>query len=211
MAGSSVQTVFSRLGVPVTGAEAFLGVSFLIVAILVSFMAAGQIVAARAEEAQGRLDHLLVRPVPRLAWLGGRVATAVVVVAAAGVVAGLTTWLGTASQGTHVGAGTLVVAGVNVVSPALCLLGIGVLVAGIWPRATSYVVYAVLAWSLLVEIVGGVGAVSHWVLDTSIFHQMAAAPAVPANWTAGGWMIAAGGACALIGAAAFRYRDLQGE
>jgi ABC-2 type transport system permease protein len=143
-----VQTVFSRLGVPVTGAEAFLGVSFLIVAVLVAFMAAGQITAARAEEAQGRLDHLLVRPVSRLAWLAGRVAGAVALVVTAAVVAGLTTWLGTATQGTHVSVGTLIAAGVNVVSPALCLLGIGVLVAGIWPRATSSAVYAVLAWSL---------------------------------------------------------------
>ena len=211
ISGSSVQTVFSRLGVPVTGAQAFLGVSFLIVAILVAFMAAGQVVAARAEEAQGRLDHLLVRPVSRLAWLTGRVVVAVTVVVAAAVVAGLTTWLGTATQAAHVSAGTLVAAGVNVISPALCLLGIGVLAAGTWPRATSYVVYAVLAWSLLVEIVGGIGAVSHWVLDTSIFHQMAAAPAVPANWTTGRWMIAVGAVCALIGGAAFRRRDLQGE
>jgi Pirin C-terminal cupin domain len=141
----------------------------------------------------------------------GRRPRAVALVVTAAVVAGLTTWLGTATQGTHVSVGTLIAAGVNVVSPALCLLGIGVLVAGIWPRATSSAVYAVLAWSLLVEVVGGIGAVSHWVLDASIFHQMAAAPAVPANWTTGGWMIAVGRTCALIGAAAFRRRDLQEE
>ncbi len=211
IAGSSVQTVFSRLGVPVTGAQAFLGVSFLIVAILVAFMATGQITAARAEEAQGRLDHLLVGPVSRLAWLAGRVAVAVALVVMAAIVAGLTTWLGTATQGAQVSVATLLAAGLNVIPPALCLLGIGVLAAGIRPRATSYVVYAVLAWSLLVEIVGGIGAVSHWVLDTSIFHQMAAAPAVSANWTTGGWMIAVGGACAVAGATVFRRRDLQGE
>jgi ABC-2 type transport system permease protein len=211
ISGSSVETVFSRLGVPVTGAQAFLGVSFLIVAILVSFLAAGQVTAARAEEAEGRLDQLLVRPVSRLAWLVGRTAVAVAVVVIAAVVAGLTTWLGAATQDAHVSVATLLEAGLNVIPPALCLLGIGVLAAGVWPRATSYVVYAVLAWSLLVEIVGGIGAVGHWVLDTSIFHQMAAAPAVPVNWTTGGWMIAVGGGCAAAGAIVFRRRDLQGE
>ena len=106
---------------------------------------------------------------------------------------------------------TLMAAGLNVIPPALCLLGIGVLFHGVWPRATSYAVYAVLTWSLLVEIVGGIGATSHWVLDTSIFHQMAAAPAVAADWATGGWMIAVGAACAVVGALAFRRRDLLGE
>jgi ABC-2 type transport system permease protein len=105
----------------------------------------------------------------------------------------------------------LLAAGLNVIPPALCLLGIGVLAVGVWPRASSYVVYAVLTWSLLVEIIGGIGAISHWVLDTSIFHHMAAAPAVAADWGTGGWMITIGAACAVIGAAAFRLRDLQGE
>ena len=41
---------------------------------------------------------------------------------------------------------------------------------------TSIVVYALLGWSLLVVIVGGIGAISHWVLDTSVFHQMAVGP-----------------------------------
>jgi ABC-2 type transport system permease protein len=209
--GSSVQTVFSRLGVPVTGTQAFLGVSFLIVAVLVAFAAAGQVSAARSEEARGRLDHLLVRPVSRLAWLAGRVAIAVALVVTVAVVAGLATWIGTATQGADVGVSSLLAAGLNVVPPALCLLGIGVLAFGVRPRATSSVVYAVLAWSLLVEIIGGVGAVSHWVLDTSLFHQMTAAPAVSANWTTGGWMIAIGIACALAGATAFTRRDLQGE
>jgi len=61
-------------------------------------------------------------------------------------------------------------------------LKVGALAFGVWPRATSLVVYAVLGWSLLVEVVGGVGALNHWVLDSSVFHQMATAPAVSPNW-----------------------------
>ncbi len=211
MAGSSVQTVFSRLGVPATGSKAFLGVIFLIVAVLVAFLAAGQVTAARAEEAQGRLDHLLVRPVARLSWLAGRIGVGAAAVVIGALVVGLATWVGASTQGDGVSLSTLLAAGLNVIPPALCLLGTGVLAVGVWPRATSYAVYAILTWSLLVEIVGGIGAVSHWVLDTSIFHHMAAAPAVAVDWAAGGWMIAVGAACAVIGALAFRRRDLQGE
>ena len=49
-----------------------------------------------------------------------------------------------------------------------------------------------LGWSLLIVIVGGIGAVSHWVLDTSVFHQMASAPAVSPHWEANGVMVAIG-------------------
>jgi len=211
ISGSSVQTVFSRLGASGTGAEVYLGVTFLIQAVLVAFVAAGQASAVRGEERDGHLDNLLVRPVSRPSWFGGRLGAAVVVLLAGGVIAGVMTWIGTLTQDAGVGLGTLVGAGVNVVPPSICILGIGALAFGVWPRATSLVVYAVLGWSLLVEVVGGVVASSHWLVDTSLFHQMAAAPAVAPNWTTGGAMVGIGAVSAVVGALAFRRRDIVGE
>jgi ABC-2 type transport system permease protein len=208
---SSVQTVFARLGASGTGAEAFLGVSFLILAVLAGFLAAGQVIAARGEEGEDRLDHLLVRPVSRVSWLAGRTIVAVLALVVGGLVAGVMTWFGTLSQNTGVGLATLVSAGINVLPPAVCLLGIGVLVFGVRPRRTSHAVYGVLGWSLLIEIVGGVGTASRWLLDTSLFHQMAAAPAVDPNWTANSIMIVIGAAGAVLGGLAFQRRDIQGR
>jgi ABC-2 type transport system permease protein len=210
ISGSSVQQVFAKLGAPGQGAEAVLGACFLILAILVAFAAAGQLTAARSEESEGRLDHLLARPVSRTSWFAGRLGVAVVAIVAGGLAAGVFAWLGAASQHTGVSLATLLAAGVNLAPPALVILGLGALTFGVWPRATSIVVYAVLGWSLLVVIVGGIGAVSHWVLDTSVFHQMASAPAVPPRWEANGIMTAIGVASALLGCVAFRRRDLQG-
>jgi ABC-2 type transport system permease protein len=211
ISGSSVQQVFSKLGAAGTGADAVLGVCFLVLAVLVALVAAGQLTAARSEESSGRLDHFLVRPVSRSSWLGRRVLVAVAVLIVAGVGAGAFAWLGAASQ--HAGAHftTLLGAGLNLVPPAITILGIGVLTFGVRPRATTIVVYALLGWSLLVVIVGGIGAANHWVLDTSVFHQMASAPAVPPHWEANGVMTAIGAASALLGGFAFRRRDLQGE
>ena len=98
----------------------------------------------------------------------------------------------------------------NLVPPAIIVLGLGILAFGVRPRITSGVVYGYLAWSLLVVIVGGIGAVNHWVLDTSVFHQMAAAPAVPPRWEANGIMTGVGAAAAFLGGLRFRRRDLQG-
>ena len=128
-----------------------------------------------------------------------------------GAGAGVFAWLGAASQHAGVSFTSLLEAGVNLVPPAVAILGIGVLAFGIRPRMVSLVVYALLGWSLLIVIVGGIGALGHWVLDTSVFHQMASSPAVSPHWEANGVMTAIGCAGALIGGAAFRCRDLQGE
>ena len=211
ISGSSVEQVFSRLGAPGTGTATYLGVSSLIVAVLIAFVAGGQVTAARAEEATGRLDHLLVRPVSRERWFAGRCLVAASGLVACGVLSGVSTWLGAASEHAGLGVGTMLGAGLNAVAPALCLLGIGLFTMGVWPRATSVSTYGVLGWSLLIEIVGGVGALNHWVLDTSLFHQMSAAPAVPPNWATGGIMLLIGLGCMAAGAMAFKRRDLTGE
>ena len=206
----SVKGVLSKLGSTGTGADAVLGACFLIEAILIGFIAAGQVTAARTEESEGMLDHFVVRPVSRSGWLGGRLIVALVVLVPSGVAAGVFGWLGAATEHTGLSFTSLLGAGINLVPPAIVILGIGVLTFGLRPRATSIVTYAVLGWSLLIVIVGGFGTVSHWVLDTSVFHHMASAPGMPANWTANGIMTAVGVTAALVGVLAFKRRDLQG-
>ena len=207
----SVEEVFSKLGASGTGADAVLGVCFLIEAILIAFVAAGQVTTARSEESGGMLEHFLTRPVSRQSWLGGRLLVALLVLVVSGVVAGVFAWLGAATQHTGLRLTTLLDAGVNLVPPAIVVLGLGVLAFGVRPRATSIVVYGVLGWSLLVVIVGGIGAINHWVLDTSVFHHMASAPAVRPNWEANALMTIIGVSAALLGGFAFSRRDLQGE
>ena len=130
---------------------------------------------------------------------------------ASGLVAGLLAWLGAASHNAGVGLRSLLQAGINVVPPAIALLGFGVLTLGVWPRATTAVAYGLLAWSLLVEVAGGIVSSSHWLLDTSVFHHMAAAPAVNPNWTSAAVLAAIGLLAAVLGEVAFRRRDLAGE
>lgn len=202
---------FARMGFKGSGAEQYLGITFLIVALLIGLIAAGQLSSARSEEADGRLDHLLVRPLSRSRWLAGRLAVGFGCVLGAGVIAGVASWLGAASQNSGVGLPTLLDAGLNVVPPAVFLLGIGVLTLGVRPRAVSSVTYGLLAWSFMVEIIGGLVNAPHWVLDTSLFHQMAAAPAISPNWTSGGVLILLGFVAAGAGGIAFKHRDLVGQ
>lgn len=202
---------FAKMGFRGSGAEQYLAITFLIVALLIGLVAAGQLSAARDEEAEGRIDHLLVRPVSRYTWLCGRLAVATGCLVLAGLIAGVVCWIGAASQHSGVGLPTLLAAGLNVVPPAVFILGVGALTFGGWPRAVSIVTYGLLAWSFLVELIGGIAGASHWILDTSLFHQMSAAPAAAPNWTSGAILVLIGVACGGLGAVAFRRRDLVGE
>jgi polyether ionophore transport system permease protein len=208
--GSSLQEVFDRLGAVGGGLGAYLGVTFLITGALVAYATVGLLGAARGEEADGRLDHLLVGPVSRTRWLGGRLLLAGAFALLCGVADGLCVWVGAAAEHAGIAPSSLVAAGINASVPAWFIMGIGVLVLGLWPRGAVPVAYAVLSWSLLVDLVGGIGATNRWVLDTTVFHHISSAPAVPVDWAAAGALTGLGVMAAGIGMAAFARRDLQG-
>lgn len=209
--GSSVKQIFSRLGSPGTGADAFLGIAFLIMAIVVGFEAAAEVNAARSEEAEGRLDHLLADAVSRSKWFSGRLIVGVAALIITGITAGVFSWIGAASEHSGVSFTTALDAGLNIVPASVFVLGIGALTVGLSPRRTTAVVYVVLGWSVLIEFVGGFFVQNHWVLDTSLFHQMASAPAVSPHWWTDAVLVVLGMLAMVVGDRALRLRDLQGE
>jgi ABC-2 type transport system permease protein len=207
---AALERALARLGGHRSGAATYLGFAFVIVAALVAFAAAGQLAAARDEEASGRLDHLLVRPVARWRWLAGRLGAAVVLVAAASVAAGLAAWAGAATQHSGVSLASLVGAGLNVTAPAVFVIGVGAFVFGAWPRATAAVGYAVVVWSLLIEFVASVAQGNQWLLDTSLFFHVRPAPAADPDWAASAALVVLALVASLAGGAAFARRDLVG-
>lgn len=201
--------VLQKLG-GASGGAAYLGIAFLIITLVVALAAAGQVGATRDEEAEGYLDHLLARPVARLPWLAGRFAVSVAVLIGAGLAAGLFTWIGAAAIGAGLGFATLLAAGVNVIPVGVFVLGVGTLVHGLAPRFAVTVAYAVVAWSFLVEIIGASLGASRWLLDSSVLHHIARAPAAAVRWDSAAILVAIGIAAAVVGAAAFARRDLAG-
>jgi ABC-2 type transport system permease protein len=205
-----LEEAIRRLGGTSSGAASYLGFVFLVAAALVAIAVAGQIAAARNEEAAGHLDNLLVRPVARWRWLGVRLAVALALVVVASVLAGAAAWVGAASQHADVSLGQLVGAGLNVVPPALFVLGIGGLAFGLWPRGAIGVVYGLVVWSFLVEALSAAVNSNHWFRDTSPMLHIAPVPAADPNWAAAGWLVGLGAVAALLGMAAFARRDVVG-
>jgi len=207
---AAIQKAISRLGGHGGGAAAYLGFAFVIAAALVAFAAAGQVAAVRSEEAEGRVDHLLVRAVSRRRWLIGRVALGAALVVGCSTVAGVAAFAGAASQHDALGFGRLLQAGLNIAPPALLVLGVGVFAFGWWPRAAAGLTYAVVAWSLLVELVGSVLGHNRLLLDSSVFFHVAPAPAADPNWVSAGWLVLLGVVAVAVGVVGFERRDLAG-
>jgi len=205
----TLERVMGRLGATHGGAATYLGYIFVTASALIGVAVAGQVNGLRTEEAEGRLDNLVVGPVDRRRWLAVRLAVAAGLAAGGGVLTGVAAWAGAATQHAAIGFGDLVEAGVNVVPPALFVLGAGALVFGLRPRAAAAVTYGIVVWSFLVEILAAVAHAGQWLRDTSPFLHIAPAPAAPPDWTAAAWLVGLGLLAAAAGLAAFNRRDIQ--
>jgi len=195
---------------PAVGATTYIAVVFLMFMTAIMAMAAQAINSMREDEAEGYLDNLLTRPVSRMRWLGGRLLIVVASVFLAGVVTGLFSWFGSESQNTGIALGKMIEAGINAAIPAALIIGIGVLTLGLRPRWTSAVLYTVIGWSFLLEMIGPAIKLNHWVLDTSLLHHVALSPATDPRWSTAGILIGIGVVTLIAGAIAFNNRDLAG-
>jgi len=157
-----------RLGVR-AATEGYLSFALFLVDVLIAVFAASQIGAIRDEEAAGRLDNLLCRPVPRAWWLGGRLCVSLCVVVLAGLLAGFGAWLGATTHHTYAALPNLLAAGLNATIPGIFVLGAGALVFGVRPHFSAAAAYAVVAWSFLIDLLGSLFKGLDWLRDSSVF------------------------------------------
>jgi ABC-2 type transport system permease protein len=207
---AGLSRAITRLGAHDVGVAAYLGTFFLLIGATLALVAAGQVAEARREEADARLDTLLVQPVGRLAWLGARLGVAAAALIGLAAVAGVAGWGGAVTQGADVGLGSVMGAALNAALPALVVVGLGALALGAVPRQAVGIVYGAVGWSFAVKVLLVAGPGSQLLLDLSLFHHVALMPAAP--FRPGSALILLGVAVAAAGggAAAFGRRDLSG-
>jgi ABC-2 type transport system permease protein len=203
----TVDRVLGRLGAS-GGDASIVGVVFLAAAALLAVLAAGHVSAACDEETTGVLDHLLSRPVERWRWLLGRAAVALVGIVVGALALGFGAWVGAAGTASGLGVGALLEASLSVVAPAVFVLAAGLLAIGEMPRWAVAVAYSLVVWSFVVEFVTTVVRGNRFLLDTSLLHHVAPAPAADPNWTAAAVMLGLSAAVGALGVAAFGRRDL---
>jgi ABC-2 type transport system permease protein len=207
---------FQRTVANITGASAtaaikiFLGMVMFIGVTLLMIAAVGFIGSLRSEESSGQLDALIVRPVMRIRWWLGRIGIAVGAVVVIALLVALASWL-TLPDNSGIGWVTMLQAGINMVFPTVMLMGFCVFVFGVRPRLTTALGYGLIGWSFLMEIIVSLFWPNSKALNLSLYHHLVLVPAADINWTKSFIMLAIGAVLAIIGAYAFRNRDLQGE
>jgi polyether ionophore transport system permease protein len=206
---TQLEHTLEKLGVgSVLTPVGYLGFSFSFFVLVVALLAVSQVAAARHEEADERLETVLVQPVARREWLGGRLSLALGACALVAVVAGVLAWLGATVEGVGVSLPRMLEAGANCLPVALLLLGVTALAYALLPRAGVAIGYGLVVLAYLWQLFGSLLGAPRWLVDATPFAHVGAVPAQPFRVVAAVVMLAIGLVAAVIALAVFRRRDL---
>lgn len=199
-------TVGSRIDI--LTAKGYLAVVFVFLAVALALYAASHATAAREEEASGRLETLLARPVGRRRWLVERMLAAVACCAIVAALMALAAWGGAAVHGGGVTLGAMLRASLNALPVVVLFLGVAFLGVAFTPRHTGAVAFGAVGGAYLWEQIGALVQAPGWTLAPSPFHWLAFVPAEPFDVVASLVMLAVGVVAAAVAVARFRARDL---
>jgi ABC-2 type transport system permease protein len=208
---TKTEKIIHRLALGGGAVASFMGITFFLIMLLLMYYSISAVGRMREDEAKGYLDNLFVRPISRMRWLLGRLIIIFGSILSAGILGGVAAWIGEASQHGGVSFRTVFLACLNAIVPAVLVVGTCIFALGIKPRLTIVMGYIVIGWSFIVAMLSSGLNLNHWLLDSSILHQVAFAPAVAVNWTSDSIILMIGVVLLTIGALVFNKRDLQGE
>lgn len=194
------------MSVPAVG---YLSYIALFMALPFAAFVAWRLGAVRQEEAEGRLDNLLVRGVVRRRWLAVTAANAVLAATILLVVTSGALWAGVALADAPVTAGQLLEPMAGTLPVVVLFTGITVLAFGIAPRATVVAPVTLAVLSYLLDTFGTLLGWPRLVVGISPFHHLARLPGQPMTVTAIAVISALGIAAAAAGIVAFTRRDLR--
>ncbi|CAN5137632.1 exporter of polyketide antibiotics [soil metagenome] len=205
------QQILATMGMDVTDlTNGFVAMLATIVGVALAVFAAWRIGAARAEEASGRLELVVTRPVVRRRWLAGHILLLAVSVLLLATVAGAATWAGAAAMGSDRTLSDSMWAVLNTVPAVVVFGGLAVLVLGLAPRATVGLVASTAVLAYVLQIVGPALDWPEAVVAVSPFRHLAQVPVEsfePGSTVA---LLAIGVVAAVIGTIVFERRDLVG-
>ncbi|MBI3494656.1 hypothetical protein HY004_01580 [Candidatus Saccharibacteria bacterium] len=195
-------------------AASFVAVGSMFSALLIMAMVAWGIGSIRNEEAKQLLENFVVRKISRTRWLFGRVIILAVASIIICVVTSMAVWYTAKAQGIEVDFKTMIVDGLNILAPVAVVLGLGVAMFGVLPRIATWVLYALLGWSFVAQMIAAIvndQTTSDILNSTSILQPMSLVPVATVDWTQF-WLLIVGALTLLIlGFFAFSRRDLLSE
>lgn len=195
------------MSVPLAGFLSYLG---LTIALTVVAFVGFRVGSLRQEEAEGRLDNLLVRGVVRWRLLATTSAHAFLAAALLVAVSGLGMWAGAKAVGAPVGMGDVAEPMVGTLPVVALFVGLAVLLFGLAPRLTTVATVTLGVTGFLLDTFGTTLGWPEWLLAVSPYHHLARLPSDPMTLPAVLTLSGLGVALTAAGVAAFSRRDLRG-
>lgn len=187
---------------------AFLGAGLVFIVMVLMIMATTIVGGIRGDEAKQYLDNILVHPRRRTTWLMTRLALGVVVVAVVAMVCGLIIVAVGSSQHLALEFWKVMALAAAMTGTIVFLLGLGTLAYGLWPRLAVSMMYLVITWSFLIDLVSSAAKLDEWFIKSSLFHYISFNLADWPDWQTFGWLIGLGLAMAALGVVGFARRDI---
>lgn len=189
--------------------EAFYVALVLVVAIVTGILAVQLLQRVQAEEHHGRAGLVLSTPVTRTRLLASYLLWAAVVPVLLLTLVGAVMTLNQAASEDDWTWPVRIAAGALALAPGgLLLLGLAVLLHG-WAPRLSWLVWAVVGWSLVVVWVGAVLDLPAWVTGLTPWAALPRLPVDEMAWTPVLLTLALAAGLMLVGVVGYRRRDLE--
>jgi ABC-2 type transport system permease protein len=207
---TQLRNAFTRLGGQAGITDAYLAAIMSLGGLAAAAYATSAVLRLRAEEAGGLAEPLLATAIGRTRWGLSHIAVAVVgtavLLAVAGVAAGLGYGLRTGSAGPEVA--RLLGAAMAQLPASLAVAGAAVLLFGLLPRASVAGAWTVVGVLVLIALFGQVLRLSQPILDVSPFTHVPKLPGAAVTAAPLLWLSLAVLALAAAGLAGLRRRDI---
>jgi ABC-2 type transport system permease protein len=201
--------IVARMGGTNALEEAFIAVAFSMMGMVAAAFAVSLTLRLHQEESSQRAEAVLAGAVSRTRWLASHLVIALagsaLAILASGITAGVVYGVAVGDVGDKM---PTVVASAAVQLPAVWLLSaVTVCVFGIAPRLTP-VAWGVLIGFVSLYLIGSLAGFSQWLLDAEPFAHI---PRIGADFTVVPllWLTAIDIGLMMLGAMAFRHRDLR--
>lgn len=206
----ALQREFIRLGGQAAIVNAYLAALMLLAGLVGAAYATSTVLRLRGEETGERAEPVLATATGRVRWALSHIAVAVagtaLLLAAAGVAAGLGYGLRTGDAGTQVT--RMLGAALAQLPASLAVAAVAVLVFGLAPQAAVAGAWTAVGLVVVIELFGEILQVSHWVLDISPFTHTPRLPGGTVTAAPLTWLCLAALAFTAAGLAGLRRRDI---
>jgi ABC-2 type transport system permease protein len=207
---TALEREFTRLGGQSAITNAYLAALMLLAGLVAAAYAISVILRLRTEETGGQAEPVLATATGRVRWALSHVAVAVagaaLLLAVAGVAAGLGYGLRTGSAGTWVA--RMTGAALSQLPSALVLAAVAIALFGVLPRASVGGAWTALGLVVVISLFGQALQLSHWILDVSPFTHAPRLPGAPVQAASLLWLCAVALALSAAGLAGLRRRDI---